>query len=144
MPSCLYTGRLHSLSTPPPIQKNDPVGVIVLERVHVDRVHNETRPYSFVLQFENDDSRTYFLSAHSEVETESWIIAIKLSRCVEKRESLKRGYLLCQCSALHVTAGDIILSTCTVCTEITIYVHVCHCAVYEMYECLTIKTVQTH
>ncbi len=142
MPSCLYTGRLHSLSTPPPIQKNDPVGVIVLERVHVDRVHNETRPYSFVLQFENDDSRTYFLSAHSEVETESWIIAIKLSRYVEKRENLERGYLLCQCSALQLVT----LFLVHVCTEITIYiyVHVCHCAVYEMYECLTIKTVQTH
>jgi len=54
--------------------------MIVLERVNVDRVHNDARPYSFVLQFENDDSRAYFLSAYSEVEMESWIIAIKLSR----------------------------------------------------------------
>ena len=49
----------------------------------MDRIHSDTRPHTFVLQFENDDSRTYFLSAYSEVDLEGWIIAIKLSRLVQ-------------------------------------------------------------
>ncbi|XP_064387064.1 inositol polyphosphate-4-phosphatase type I A-like isoform X2 [Halichondria panicea] len=83
-------------------EKNDPVGVIVLERVHVDRVHNETRPYSFVLQFENDDSRTYFLSAHSEVELESWIITIKMS----SYETLKATLYQLQNKIMGLTGQD--------------------------------------
>ncbi len=71
---------LPSLQCAFPPQRNDPVGVILLERMHVNRVHNETRPYAFVLQFENDDSRSYFLSAFSEAEMETWIMAIKMSR----------------------------------------------------------------
>lgn len=116
----LQVDYIYSVSTPPPIQKNDPVGVIVLERVHVDRVYNETRPYSFVLQFENDDSRTYFLSAHSEVELESWIITIKMSRCVEERKFKERLF-----AVLHITAGNIIIRTCTHYTHvILIYITV--------------------
>lgn len=58
----------------------DPVGVIVLERVTVERLHNDSKPYSFVLNFEGDDSRAYFLTAYSESEMNGWIQAIQMAR----------------------------------------------------------------
>lgn len=57
----------------------DPVGVIVLERVTVDKCRNDSKPYSFVLNFE-DDSRAYFLTAYSESEMIGWIRAIRMAR----------------------------------------------------------------
>lgn len=56
------------------------MGVIVLERVTVDRIHNDTKPYSFVLNFEGDDSRAYFLTAYSESEMVGWMQAIQMAR----------------------------------------------------------------
>lgn len=65
----------------PPLQNTgDPLGVIVLERVSVDRLHNDTKPYSFVLNFEGDDSRAYFLTAYSESEMVGWMKAIQMAR----------------------------------------------------------------
>ncbi|CAI8028404.1 Sesquipedalian-1, partial [Geodia barretti] len=66
----------------------EPVGVIVLERCCVERIHHDTRPYSFVLAFENDDSRTYVLSAFSQPELDSWILAVRMS----SYEGLKAMY----------------------------------------------------
>ncbi|CAI8013807.1 Sesquipedalian-1, partial [Geodia barretti] len=66
----------------------EPAGVIVLERCRVERIHHETRPYSFVLAFENDDSRTYVLSAFSQPELDSWILAVRMS----SYEGLKAMY----------------------------------------------------
>jgi hypothetical protein len=66
----------------------EPVGVIVLERCRAERIHHDTRPYSFVLAFENDDSRTYVLSAFSQPELDSWILAIRMS----SYEGLKAMY----------------------------------------------------
>lgn len=58
----------------------DPLGVIVLERLTVDRLNNDSKPYSFVLNFEGDDSRAYFLTAYSESEMNGWIQAIQMAR----------------------------------------------------------------
>ena len=60
----------------------DPLGVIVLERVTVDRFQNDSKPYTFVLNFEGDDTRTYFLTAYSESEMASWMQAIQMARYV--------------------------------------------------------------
>ncbi len=56
------------------------MGVIVLERVTVDRFQNDSKPYTFVLNFEGDDSRTYFLTAYSESEMAGWMQAIQMAR----------------------------------------------------------------
>jgi hypothetical protein len=61
----------------------DPLGVIVLERVTVERPYTDTKPYSFVLNFEDDDSRAYFLTAYSESEMSGWIKAIQIARYID-------------------------------------------------------------
>lgn len=58
----------------------DPLGIIVLERVAVERLQNDSKPYSFVLNFEGDDTRAYFLTAYSESEMKGWIQAIQMAR----------------------------------------------------------------
>lgn len=58
-------------------ETGEPLGMIILERCRVDAYAHETRPYTFALKFENDDSRSYLLSASSQQELEGWIIAIK-------------------------------------------------------------------
>lgn len=49
----------------------------------MDRIHNDSKPYSFVLNFE-DDSRAYFLTAYSESEMTGWIQAIQMARYVQR------------------------------------------------------------
>lgn len=56
------------------------MGVILLERVTVDRFHSDSKPYSFVLNFEGDDTRAYFLTAYSESDMVGWIKAIQMAR----------------------------------------------------------------
>ena len=56
------------------------MGVIVLERVSVDRIQNDAKPYTFMLNFEGDDSRSYFLTAYSEAELTDWMQAIRMAR----------------------------------------------------------------
>ncbi len=58
----------------------DPLGVIVLERVSVMKLTGDAKPYTFVLNFEKDDSRAYFLSAYSEEEMKRWMNAIQAAR----------------------------------------------------------------
>ena len=60
----------------------DPLGVILLERVKVVKSGNDFKPYSFVLIFEGDDSRTLFLSAYSEAEMGRWMKAIERARYI--------------------------------------------------------------
>ena len=40
----------------------------------------DNKPYTFVLSFEGDDSRTYFLSAYSDEEMKRWMKAIQAAR----------------------------------------------------------------
>ena len=49
----------------------------------MDTFHSDTKPYSFVLNFEGDDSRTYFLTAYSEPEMAGWIEAIQMARYIQ-------------------------------------------------------------
>ena len=56
------------------------MGVIILERVSVDRIQNDAKPYTFMLNFEGDDSRSYFLTAYSEAEMTDWMQAIQMAR----------------------------------------------------------------
>ena len=58
----------------------DPLGMIVLERVMVVKSNNDSKPYSFVLQFEGDDSRIFCLSAYSDTEMSRWMKAIQMAR----------------------------------------------------------------
>lgn len=60
-------------------QAAEPLGVIVLERCHPDRIQHDSRPYSFMLSFEGDDTRTYFLSAYSQDDLKGWMKAIKMA-----------------------------------------------------------------
>ena len=48
----------------------------------MSRLQNDSKPYSFVLNFEGDDSRTYFLTAYSESEMGGWMKAIQMARYV--------------------------------------------------------------
>ena len=48
----------------------------------MDRFQNESKPYTFVLNFEGDDSRSYFLTAYSESEMIGWIRAIQMARYI--------------------------------------------------------------
>ena len=61
------------------IQSAEPLGVIVLERCHPDRIQHDSRPYSFMLSFEGDDTRTYFLSAYSQDDLKGWMKAIRMA-----------------------------------------------------------------
>lgn len=61
------------------LQNAEPLGVIVLERCHPDRIQHDSRPYSFMLSFEGDDTRTYFLSAYSQDDLKGWMKAIKMA-----------------------------------------------------------------
>lgn len=54
-----------------------PVGVIILERCHVEKYLNDLRPFCFWLRFEDEDSRSYILAASSENEMQRWIQAIR-------------------------------------------------------------------
>ncbi len=61
------------------LQSTEPLGVIVLERCHPERTQHDSRPYSFMLSFEGDDTRTYFLSAYSQDDLKGWMKAIKMA-----------------------------------------------------------------
>jgi len=46
----------------------------------VVKLSADSKPYTFVLNFEGDDSRNYFLSAYSEEEMKRWMKAIQSAR----------------------------------------------------------------
>ena len=57
----------------------------------MEKFHNDSKPYSFMLNFEGDDSRAYFLTAYSESEMVGWIRAIQMARFVELASSCVGG-----------------------------------------------------
>ncbi|KAL5486566.1 hypothetical protein EMCRGX_G019068 [Ephydatia muelleri] len=86
-------------------ESSAPVGVIVLEGCAVKTVNIDSRPYTFSLEFQNDDARTYILVASSQSELDGWVEVLKAASYESLREM--KAALQKQLSELTGTSEDV-------------------------------------